>query len=167
MSSTTPPRNASATIPDMWLSGRRLASELNEIIRRRGKPELIVSDHGTESASASNAMLAWTRATKVAWHCIAPGEPMQNGICGAFNGRIRDELLNEALFYDINQARSVIARWVGNYNQHRQHSALGYRTPAAYAASLTATEIGCATMSSSADRPFLDQRTCANLSNRL
>jgi len=127
-----------AAIPDTSISGRRVARELDEIIRRRGKPELIVSDHGTEFTS--NAMVAWTQATNVAWHFIAPGKPMQNGICEAFNGRMRDELLNETLFYDLDHARSVIARWVGSYNQHRPHSPLGYRTPAAYATFITATD---------------------------
>jgi putative transposase len=126
-----------AAIPDTSISGRRVARELDEIIRRRGKPELIVSDHGTEFTS--NVMLAWTQSTKVAWHFIAPGKPMQNGICEAFNGRMRDELLNETIFYDLDHARSAIARWIGSYNQHRPHSALGYLTPAAYAATLTAT----------------------------
>lgn len=80
-----------AAIPDTSISGRRVARELDAIIARRGKPELIVSDHGTEFTS--NAMLAWTQSAKVAWHFIAPGKPMQNGICEAFNGRMRDELL--------------------------------------------------------------------------
>jgi putative transposase len=65
---------------------------------------------------------------------------MQNGICEAFNGRMRDELLNETIFYDLDHARSVIARWVASYNQRRPHSALGYLTPAAYAATLSATD---------------------------
>ena len=52
---------------------------------------------------------------------------------------MRDELLNETIFYDLDHARSVIARWVASYNQSRPHSALGYLTPAAYAATLTAT----------------------------
>jgi putative transposase len=126
-----------AAIPDTSISGRRVARELDAVITRRGKPELIVSDHGTEFTS--NAMLAWTQAAKLAWHFIAPGKPMQNGICEAFNGRMRDELLNETIFYDLDHARSVLARWVASYNQHRPHSALGYLTPAAYAATLTAT----------------------------
>jgi putative transposase len=125
-------------IPDTSISGRRVARELEAIIRRRGKPGIIVSDHGTEFTS--NAMLAWTQAMGVNWHFIAPGKPMQNGICEAFNGRMRDELLNETIFYDLDHARAVIARWVVGYNQRRPHSALGYLTPAAYAAKLTATD---------------------------
>ena len=64
---------------------------------------------------------------------------MQNGICEAFNGRMRDELLNETIFYDLDHARSAIARWASGYNQQRPHSALGYLTPAAFAATFAAT----------------------------
>jgi len=64
---------------------------------------------------------------------------MQNGFCGSFNGRMRDELLNENLFLDLDHARSRIANWIDDYNQRRPHSALGYLTPTAYAANLSAT----------------------------
>lgn len=124
-------------IPDTSISGKRVARELDEIIRRRGGPGMIVS-YGTEFTS--NAMLAWTKAAAVSWHFIAPGKLMQNGICQAFNGRMREELLTETIFYDLDHARSVIARWVGGYNQHRPHSALGYMTPTAYAATFTAID---------------------------
>ncbi len=73
------------------------------------------------------------------WHYIEPGKPMQNGFCESFNGRMRDELLNETLFFGLEQARTAIAEWVEDYNRSRPHSALGYVTPAAYAAKLTAT----------------------------
>ena len=72
------------------------------------------------------------------WHFIAPGKPMQNGICEAFNGRTRDELLNETLFFGLDHARAAVARWVADYNLERPHSALGYQAPASYAAQLTA-----------------------------
>jgi len=126
-----------AAIPDTSISGRRVARELARVMEYRGRPEMIVSDHGTEFTS--NAMLAFTQEQRIAWHFIAPGKPMQNGICEAFNGRMRDELLNETLFYDLDHARCAIARWVTAYNQERPHSALGYLSPAAYAAYLTAT----------------------------
>ena len=83
-------------------------------------------------------MLAWSEDAKVPWHFIAPGKPMQNGICEAFNGRMRDELLNETLFFGLGHARSAVARWVADYNHTRPHSALGYLAPATYAAQLTA-----------------------------
>lgn len=126
-----------AAVADTSISGRRAARELDVVIARRGKPDLIVSDHGAEFTS--NAILAWAQRSRVAWHFIAPGKPMQNGICEAFNGRMRDELLNETIFYDLDHARSSLARWTASYNQQRPHSAIGYLTPAAFAATFTAT----------------------------
>jgi len=125
-----------AAVVDTSISGRRVARELTALVERRGKPGLVVSDHGTEFTS--NAMLAWSEAAKVPWHFIAPGKPMQNGICEAFNGRMRDELLNETLFFGLDHARSALARWVADYNNTRPHSALGYQAPAIYAAQFTA-----------------------------
>jgi transposase InsO family protein len=130
-------RECLAAIPDTSISGRRVARELTVLIERRGKPSMIVSDNGTEFTS--NAMLAWTQDNRIVWHFIAPGKPMQNGFCESFNGRMRDELLNESLFLDLDHARSRIANWIDDYNQRRPHSALGYLTPAAYAANLSAT----------------------------
>lgn len=125
-----------AAVVDTSISGRRVARELTALVERRGKPGLIVSDHGTEFTS--NAMLAWSESAKVPWHFIAPGKPMQNGICEAFNGRMRDELLNETLFFGLDHARSAVARWVADYNHTRPHSAWGYQAPAICAAQLTA-----------------------------
>ena len=130
-------RECLAAIPDTSISGRRVARELTALIDRRGKPGMIVSDNGTEFTC--NAMLAWSDDNKVAWHFIAPGKPMQNGFCESFNGRMRDELLNETLFFGLDHARARIADWTEDYNRQRPHSALGYLTPAAYAANLTAT----------------------------
>ena len=125
-----------AAVVDTSISGRRVARELTALIARRGTPELIVSDHGTEFTS--NAILEWAEKMKVKWHYIAPGKPMQNGNCEAFNGRMRDELLNETLFFGIDHAREAVARWTHTYNTERPHSALGYQAPAVFAAQLTA-----------------------------
>ena len=130
-------RECLAAVPDTSISGRRVARELTALIARRGKPGLIVSDNGTEFTS--NAMFAWQKEHSIDWHFIAPGKPMQNGFCESFNGRMRDELLNESLFLGLNHARARITLWAEDYNQRRPHSALGYLTPAAYAANLTAT----------------------------
>ena len=129
-------RECLAAIPDTSISGRRVARELTALIAKRGKPGMIVSDHGTEFTS--NAMLAWAGEHRVTWHFIAPGKPMQNAYCESFNGRMRDELLNESLFFGLDHAREKLVAWVNDYNRSRPHSALGYNTPAAYAASLTA-----------------------------
>jgi transposase InsO family protein len=130
-------RECLAAIPDTSISGRRVSRELTALIERRGKPGMIVSDNGTEFTS--NVMLAWAQENSMTWHFIAPGKPMQNGFCESFNGRMRDELLNESLFFGLDHARTRIADWVDDYNGRRPHSALGYLTPAAYAANLTAT----------------------------
>nr|WP_281931203.1 IS3 family transposase [Methylocystis iwaonis] len=130
-------RECLAAIPDTSISGRRVARELSALIRRRGKPGMIVSDNGTEFTS--NAVLSWSSENKIEWRYIAPGKPMQNGFCESFNGRMRDELLNETLFFGLDHAREKIRDWVHDYNHRRPHSALGYATPAAFTANLTAT----------------------------
>jgi len=103
-----------AAVVDTSISGRRVARELAAIMARRGKPDLIVSDHGTEFTS--NAMPEWTQKAGVVWHFIAPGKPMQNGFCEAFNARMRDRLLNERPFFSLGHARAAMARWVADYN---------------------------------------------------
>ncbi|RUM16816.1 IS3 family transposase [Rhizobium phaseoli] len=130
-------RECLAAIPDTSISGRRVARELTTLVERRGKPGMIVSDNGTELTS--NAILAWSKDHKVDWHYIAPGKPMQNGYVESFNGRMRDELLNESLFFGLDHARSAIAEWADDYNNFRPHSSLGYQTPASYADTIAAT----------------------------
>src|SRR6185312_3497820 len=98
-------RECLAAIPDTSISGRRVARELTALVGRRGKPAMIVSDNGTEFTS--NAILGWAKDHGVEWHYIAPGKPMQNGYIESFNGRMRDELLNESLFIDLGQARQL------------------------------------------------------------
>ena len=137
--------------PDTSISGHRVARELTTIIERRGKPGMIVSDNGTELTS--HAIFAWARDHKIDWHYIAPGKPMQNGYVESFNGKMRDELLNETLFFSLDHARKVIAEWVEDYNTSRPHSALAYQTPAAFAAKLTATGLHAALTDGSAFRP--------------
>jgi len=97
---------------------------------------MIVSDNGNEFTS--NPILSWAKDQVVEWHYIAPGRPMQNGYIESFNGRMRDELLNESLFIDLDQARQLISAWIADYNTARPHSSLDYKTPAAYAGTLTA-----------------------------
>jgi transposase InsO family protein len=130
-------RECLAAVPDTSISGSRAARELTALIEQRGKPSMIVSDHGTEFTS--NAILGWSKDHGIEWHYIAPGKPMQNGYVESFNGRMRDELLNETLFVDLQHARQVIGAWVDDYNTARPHSSLAYKTPAAYADHLTAT----------------------------
>ncbi len=130
-------RECLAAIPDASISGRRVARELSDLIARRSKPAMIVSDHGTEFTS--NAVLAWSKDHRVEWHYIAPGKPMPNGYVESFNGRMRDEILNESLFFGLDHARSAITEWVEDFSTTRPHSLLGYHTPAAFAELLTET----------------------------
>lgn len=144
-------RECLGAIADVSISGVRVARELSAIVESRGKPRMIASDNGTELTS--NAILAWSAAVGVEWHYIAPGKPMQNGYVESFNGRMRDELLNESLFFGLADARLAIRAWVTDYNNTRPHSSLEYRTPAAFAAHLTATGHRAALVNGSARWP--------------
>ncbi|NKL81342.1 IS3 family transposase [Rhizobium leguminosarum] len=124
-------RECPALVADTSLSGLRVARELDRIIEQRGTPSMIVSDNG--SKFTSNAILQWTDQGKLDWHYIAPGKPIQNAFIESFNGRLRDELLNETLFSSLPQARSALSNWRSDYNDHQPHSGLGWLTPAEFA----------------------------------
>jgi putative transposase len=113
-------RECLAAIADTSLSGLRVARELDRLIATCGKPESIVSDNGTELTS--NAILSWTAKASVDWHYIEPGKPVQNAFIESFNGRLRDEFLNETLFTSLMQARQALEDWRRDYNQVRPHS---------------------------------------------
>jgi putative transposase len=108
----------------------RVARELDRLMGDRGKPKMVVSDNGSELTS--NAILAWAAHARVDWH-IAPGKPTQNAFIESFNGRLRDELLNETLFTSLAQARVALGCWRTDYNGARPHSQLGWKTPAEFA----------------------------------
>jgi putative transposase len=124
-------RECLALVADTSLSGLRVGRELDVIIAERGKPGACVSDNGTELTSI--AILRWSQETRVDWHYIAPGKPQQNAFIESFNGRLRDELLNETLFASLAHARVVLARWKLDYNTIRPHSSIGNLVPADYA----------------------------------
>lgn len=124
-------RECLALVTDTSLSGRRVVRELDGIIARRGRPEVIVSDNGTEFTSM--AILRWSQDRRIDWHYIAPGKPMQNGFIESFNGSFRDECLNETLFSSLQEARQRIATWKEDYNTTRPHSSLGNLTPDEFA----------------------------------
>ena len=120
-------RECLATVVDNSISGTRVARELDAIADRRGYPCMVVSDNGTELTS--NAMLKWQQDRQVEWHYIAPGKPMQNGFVESFNGRLRDECLNEHLFSSLPAARQMIEEWRIDYNTERPHTSLNGLTP--------------------------------------
>ena len=125
-------RECLALVTDTSLSGNRVARELDIIIARKGKPKTIVSDNGTELTSM--AILKWTQDSTVDWHYTAPGKPTQNAFVESFNGKLRDECLNETLFTSVRHARIELALWQYDYNHVRPHSAHGGKTPAEIAA---------------------------------
>jgi putative transposase len=124
-------RECVALVADTSLCGARVARELDAAIAQRGRPLGIVSDNGTELTSM--AILRWSQERCVAWHYIAPGKPQQNGFSESFNGRLRDECLNETLFTSLRHARMVLSAWRLDYNTVRPHSKLGGMTPVEFA----------------------------------
>ena len=120
-------RECIALVADTSLSGIRVGRELDAAITRRGRPTMIVSDNGTELTSM--AILRWSQLTRIEWHYIAPGKPQQNAFVESFNGRLRDELLNETLFSSLDHARELLAEWQDDYNTVRPHSAIGNLPP--------------------------------------
>jgi putative transposase len=125
-------RECLALVADTSMSGIRVVRELDKIIVDRGRPGSLVSDNGTELTST--AILAWVDRQKVAWHYIAPRKPVQNVFIESFNGRLRDELLNETLFRSLSHAHAALEIWRRDYNAERPYSSLGWQTPLAFAA---------------------------------
>jgi putative transposase len=124
-------RECLALVPDTSLPGLRVVRELDAIMASRGRPVMCVSDNGTELTGM--AILRWSQETRVEWHYIAPGKPQQNAFIESFNGRLRDELLNETLFASITHVREALAIWKDDYNTIRPHSALGNLPPTVFA----------------------------------
>ena len=120
-------RECLTLVADTSISGQRLARELDKLIELYGKPETIVSDNGTEMTS--NAILRWQEEAGINWHYIAPGKPMQNGFVESFNGKLRDECLNETLFSCLSHVREVLEEWRHDYNHIRPHSSLNGLSP--------------------------------------
>ncbi len=124
-----------ALVADTSLSGLRVTRELDQDIAERGMPGTIVSDNGTEFTSMAN--LRWVQETGIDWHYIAPGKPTQNAFIESFNGKLRDECLNETLFSSPAGAREKLEAWQEDYNSHRPHPALGNLTPMEVAEKMT------------------------------
>ena len=124
-------RECLALVADTSLPGLRVVRELDAVVVVRGRPAMIVSDNGTELTSMT--ILRWSQEQAIEWHYIAPGKPQQNAFIESFNGRLRDELLNETLFTSLAHAREALSIWMEDYNTTRPHSALGNLAPADYA----------------------------------
>lgn len=130
---------AVAVIPEHSLGGEHLIRLLDEVCATRGTPAVIRTDNGPEFTG--RAMLTWAHRRGIALRLIEPGKPNQNAYIESFNGRFRDECLNEHWFSSLHHARTVIRAWVREYNEERPKKALGGLTPAAYARQLTTKTI--------------------------
>jgi putative transposase len=119
-----------ALVADTLLSGQRVVRELDTLVARQGRPAMVVGDNCT--VLASMLVLSWCQRTGVEWHYVAPGKPVQKGFVESFNGRLRDELLNDTLFSTLGEARERIRSWQYDYNHHRPHSGLGNIPPAEF-----------------------------------
>jgi putative transposase len=116
---------------DTSMGSQRVTRVLDRIIQQRGSPLAIRSDNGPELTSRH--YLAWSIKRKVDLIHIQPGKPVQNAQVESFNGRLRDECLNVSWFWNLFDARRKIGLWRKDYNGHRPHSSLGYRTPEEFA----------------------------------
>ena len=116
---------------DYGISGQYVTRLLDQAALFRGYPAAVRTDNGPEFTC--RAFIAWAQSHGIRHILIEPGRPMQNGYIESFNGRFRDECLNEHWFETLHQARTEIARWRRDYNEVRPHSSIGRIPPARFA----------------------------------
>ena len=129
-------QEAVAIEPDTAISGMAVARILGQLKMSRGLPKVIRSDNGREFCG--RAMAVWAHENGVQLRFIEPGKPNQNAYIESFNGRLRDECLNEHWFTTLLHARAVIEQWRRDYNERRPKKQLGGLPPAVYAARMAA-----------------------------
>jgi transposase InsO family protein len=123
-----------AIVPDRAIGGQSVVRILDRLAVTRGLPQAIRTDNGKEFCS--RAMLTWAYRRGVKLFLIQPGKPNQNAYIESFNGRFRDECLNEHWFTTLQHAKVLIEAWRQEYNNERPKKSLGGMTPAAYAKKL-------------------------------
>jgi len=125
-------RECVATEVDTSIPGGRVVRVLERLNELRGLPEVLVTDNGPEFAGQALDVWAYERGVKL--HFIQPGKPIQNAFIESFNGKMRDECLNEHWFRTLSEARQTIEAWRRDYNEVRPHSSLANRTPQEFTA---------------------------------
>jgi len=119
-------------VVDHGISGHYVTRALDAAVRFRSLPETIRTDQVPEFTG--KALDQWAYERKVELRLIEAGKPTQNAYIESFNGKFRDECLNEHWFRSLAEARLIVATWRKDYNERRPHSALDYQTPAEFAA---------------------------------
>jgi putative transposase len=112
---------------DVSIGGARVCRILDRLFLTRPLPETLILDNGPEFAGTT--LDAWAAQHGVSLHFIQPGKPVQNAFIESFNGKFRDECLNEHWFLTLQEAQLVIEAWRREYNEERTHSAIGDMTP--------------------------------------
>ena len=116
---------------DFGISGEYVTRLLDRAAVFRGYPDTVRTDNGPEFTS--RVFMAWAQTHCIRHILIQPGRPMQNGYIESFNGKFRDEHLNESWFETLQQARNAASIWKQDYNQVRPHSSVGRIPPAEFA----------------------------------
>jgi putative transposase len=114
------------------IPGRRVVAVLERMAKMHGLPQVITTNNGTEFTS--RALDEWAHRNGVKLDFIRPGKPIENAYIESFNGRLRQECLDENWFTSMEDAREKIEAWRVDYNEHRPHTALGNQTPREYTA---------------------------------
>ena len=114
------------------MTGERVVAVLEQLRRTVGRPERIAIDNGPEFIS--KALDAWTYQNRVQLEFSRPGKPTDNAFAESFNGRFRDECLNQHWFASLEEARQTIEAWRVEYNTERPHRALKHLAPATWEA---------------------------------
>ncbi len=130
---------AVAVVPERAIGGHALTRFLDRLAVGRGLPQAIRTDNGKEFCG--RAMLTWAHARGVRLFLIQPGKPNQNAYIESFNGRLREECLNEHWFVSLAHAKAVIESWRREYNEERPKKSLGGLTPLAYAQQLAGKSV--------------------------
>ncbi len=117
--------------PDRSIRSVKLVNIFNKLKVTRGLPKMIVCDNGPEFISQNLDM--WAYQNKVELKFIEPVKPVQNAYIESFNGKFRDECLNQHWFLILDDAKKEIEKWRRDYNQNRPHSSLNYKTPNEFA----------------------------------